>query len=385
MNAIDFKTISLLHPFSAKAIGLQEDDLYYSHSKPQEKAMLKLQEDGYKVSIDYFTGVPFPYSKTINGIKKKFWTITKPVFKNRHTWRRQFSWFHYFSNIFKAPDVTIINMSGHGSKYCFKLARLLHKKGKPYITMIGGVHLSTEGQAKTYFQQAHHIIVHTEVQKEKMLALETFKNLTIEVMPLGVDTDVFNPGQKNNQEIELLFVGRITRLKQIELCLEALAFLLANQERKVKLTIIGPNSDIHYLSELQALAAQLKITEQVNFVGLVKQNDLVPYYQRANLLLTPSAHESFGMVMVEAMACGTPIAALKGAGGPDEIVEDGYNGVLATKETFSERILNLVQTEEIFQKLGRNARVMVEQKWSLEQTYKALRHSIIQVGFQRNK
>lgn len=338
--------------------------------------MLKLQEEGYKVSIDYFSGVLFPYSKTVNGITKQFWPVTKPVFKNRHSWRKQFSWVHYLKNFFNAPDVTIINMSGHGSKYCFKLAKLLRKQGKPYIAMIGGMHLSTEGQAKEYFQKAHHIIVHTKVQKRQMLQQATFKNLNIEVMPLGIDTELFKPIQKNTQEIELLFVGRISRLKQIELCLEALAFLVANQERKVKLTVIGPKSDISYFSELKALAAKLQITEKVNFVGLVKQKDLVPYYQKASLLLLPSAHESFGMVMVEAMACGTPVAALKGAGGPDEIVEDGVNGILATKETFSQQILELVQAEETLQELSHNARMMVVQKWSLEQTETALRNSI---------
>lgn len=338
--------------------------------------MLKLQEAGYKVSIDYFTGVPYPYSKTLNRIKKKFWPITKPLSKHRHTWRRQFSQFHYYSNILNPPDVTIINMSGHGSKYCFKLAKLLRKKGKPYIAMIGGIHLATKGQALAYFQKAHHIIVHTEVQKNRMLALEIFKNLTIEVMPLGVDTNVFIPRQNNNQDIELLFVGRITRLKQIELCLETLASLLENQDKNAKLTIIGPVSDPVYFNELKSLAEKLKITEHLNFLGTVEQKDLVPYYQKASLFLLPSAHESFGMVMVEAMACGTPVVALKGAGGPDEIVEDGINGILATKETFSERVLEFVQNQEMQKKLSVNTRIMVEQKWSLVQTEEALRKSI---------
>ncbi len=341
--------------------------------------MLKLQEEGFKVSIDYFTGNLFSYSKTVNGIKKRFWTIAKPLLEHRHTWRRQYSWAHYIKNYFEAADVTIINMSGHGSKYCFKLAKLLRKKGKPYIAMIGGVHLSTEGQAKEYFQNAHHLIVHTEVQKNEMLQLKTFKNLNIQVMPLGIDTAVFTPSKKDSEDIELLFVGRITRLKQIELCLESLAFLLINQKRKVKLTIIGPVSDVAYLMELKALADYLKITEHLDFIETVEQRHLVPYYQESSLLLLPSAHESFGMVMVEAMACGTPVAALKGAGGPDEIIEDGVNGILATKETFAERILEFVQSEEMERTLSSNAIMSVEERWSLVQTEDALRESINQV------
>lgn len=341
--------------------------------------MLKMQEEGHRVCIDYFTGNIFPHSKTVNGIKKNFWPVTKPLFKNRHIWRRQHSWVHYISSLFNAPDVTIINMSGHGSKYCFNLAKLLRKKGKPYIAMIGGIHLSKDGQAREYFQNAHHIIVHTEIQKNKMLQLEAFKDLTFEVMPLGIDTETFIPKEKDGQDIELLFVGRISRLKQIELCLETVAFLIAHQKRKVQLTVIGPMSDAVYFLELKDLADELQITEHVNFIGLIEQKDLVPYYQKANLLLLPSAHESFGMVMVEAMACGTPVAALKGSGGPDEIVEDGINGILATKERFSKRILEFVQSEEMEKKMRNNARRMVEEKWSLEQTELAMRSSINKV------
>ncbi len=373
------KRISLLHPFSAKAIGLEEKDLYYSHSKPQEKALLKMQEEGYSVSIDYFTGNIFPYSKKINAIKKRFWTITNPLFNNRHRWRGQYSWFHYINTYFAAPDVTIINMSGHGSKYLFRLAKLLRKRGKPYLAMIGGIHLSTEGQAKEYFQNAHHIIVHTQIQRAQMLEMETFKNLNIRVMSLGIDTNIFIPKKSNINDISLLFVGRITRLKQIELCLETVTFLLKNQKRKVKLNIIGPVSDIVYFSELKALAEVLQITEHINFIGTVEQKDLVPYYHNANLLLLPSAHESFGMVIVEAMACGTPVVALKGAGGPDEIIENGINGILTTKEFFSERVLDFTHSQEMQLKLGENAIAIVKQKWSIEQTQAVLRNSIEQV------
>lgn len=373
------KTIYLLHPFSAKAIGLSEKDLFFSHSKPHEKALVKLQEEGYEVAIEYFTSGVFPFTKKINGIKKRFWPITKPLFIKRHQWRKQHSLFHYWSSFFNTPDVTIINMSGHGSPYCFKLAKILVKNRKPYITMIGGIHISEELQAKEYYQNAHHIIVHTEVQKKQLLQKETFKNLNIQVMPLGIDTSLFVPKGKDQESFELLFVGRISRLKQIELCLETLAYLLKNQKKQVSLSIIGPISDETYFLELMRLAKQLQIEEQVKFLGSVEQKQLVPYYQKANLLLLPSAHESFGMVMVEAMACGTPVAALSGSGGPDEIVENDSNGILATKETYASHILEYIESKAMQDRLQKNARLSVENKWSLQQTEDALRTSITQV------
>ncbi|AFL81698.1 glycosyltransferase [Aequorivita sublithincola DSM 14238] len=373
------KSISLLHPFSAKAIGLSERDIFFSHSKPHEKALLKLQKEGYEVSIDYFTGSLLPFTKKIGDIKKRFWPITKPLIKKRHGWRKQHSLFHYWNSFFNAPDLTIINMSGHGSLYCFKLAKMLLKKQKSYITMIGGIHVSEDLSGKEYYENAHHIIVHTEVQKKQLLQKEIFKNLNIQVMPLGIDTAVFTPKKKTSNTLELLFVGRISRLKQIELCLKTLAFLIKNQDKEVSLTIVGPISDEIYFGELKALAEHLKITERIKFVGSIEQKELVPYYQNANLLLLPSAHESFGMVMVEAMACGTPVAALLGSGGPDEIIENSLNGILVSKENYAENILNYFKDKEIEVRLSKNAREMAVQKWSLSQTENALRNSVNQV------
>ncbi|QQX76790.1 MULTISPECIES: glycosyltransferase [Aequorivita] len=378
------KKISILHPFSAKAVGLSEQDLFYSHSKPHEKALLKLQGEGYEVTMDYFTGSVFPFSKKINGMTKRFWPISKPVLKKRHAWRKQHSFFHYWNAFFNTPDLTIINMSGHGSAYCFKLADMLVKKQKPYVTMLGGIHISDDLTAKKYYQKAHHLIVHTEIQKRALLQNSVFKDLNIRVMPLGIDTAVFIPKEKPSSTIELLFVGRISRLKQIELCLNALHYLLEKQDKPVNLTIVGPISDETYFSELKQLAIKLQIVEHLKFIGSVEQVKLIPYYQKANLLLLPSTHESFGMVMVEAMACGTPVAAIKGSGGPDEIVENGVNGILTTKDTYAAKVLDFVQSEALAFRLSENARLVVEQKWSLSQTENALSNSINMISKSEN-
>ncbi|MFD2550394.1 glycosyltransferase family 4 protein [Bizionia sediminis] len=370
------KKIALLHPFSAQAIGLHEQDLYFSHSKPHEQALRALQKQGFAVSIDYFTGRLFTYTKNCLGIKKRFWSVTKPIFKKRHGWRKQYSLFHYLSTIICPADVTIINMSGHGSPYCFKLAQLLVKKQKPYIALIGGMHVANSLKASYYYKNAHHVLVHTAVQKQQLAQQAIFKNLDIRVMPLGVDTTIFVPIEKTLETIELLYVGRISRLKQIELCLKTLAYLIKQQQKPVHLKIIGPISDGCYYDELQVLAKDLNLEPHLTFEGTVKQTDLVPYYQKASLLLLPSAHESFGMVMVEAMACGTPIIAMAGAGGPDELVQNGVNGLLCSKSEFSVLTAALVKDEFAWRTLGKNARQSVLNQWSLEVTCITMEESV---------
>ena len=160
--------ISLLHPFSAKAIGLKEKDLFYLHSKPHENALRVLQDEGYEIRIDYFTSNFLPFRKDINLIKKRFWPISSPLFIGRHKWRKQHAVLHFIYSYFFTPDLTIINMSGHGSSYIFKLAKIIMRRNKEYIAMIGGMHMSTTVEALHYYNKAHHIIVHTQIQKNAL-------------------------------------------------------------------------------------------------------------------------------------------------------------------------------------------------------------------------
>ena len=111
-------------------------------------------------------------------------------------------------------------------------------------------------------------------------------------------------------------------------------------------------------------------------MGGIKQDELIPYYQKSDLLLLPSAHESFGMVMVEAMACGTPVAALKNSGGPDEIVTNKVNGILSSKENYVIDVLNHFDSIDNQKLLSRESRLEVLNKYSIEVTTKVLKESI---------
>ncbi len=369
------KTITLLHPFSAQAIGLKESDLYYYHSKPHENALRSIQNHGFKVTIAYFTGKWFPYKKQVSEITKIFWTVTKPIFKNRHVWRKQQSLFYLLANQFIPPDLTIINMSGHASNYVFKLANILLKKNKVYIAMVGGIHMSTTSKALQYYKRAHHIIVHTQIQKNNLKQIEGFKELTIKVIPLGIETQLFKPLLTKTNQKKLLYVGRISRLKQIEKTIEAVCFLV-NSNTNAYLNIIGPISDQVYFSELKALVVTYKLQDKVKFMGSLKQQELIPFYQQASLLLLPSKHESFGMVITESMSCGTPVIALKGSGGPDEIIVNNVNGYLCTPQSFNQKVFEFINSDQKLLELNTNSRKLVEEKWSIEYTTECLLDSI---------
>jgi len=327
--------------------------------------------------MDYFDICLWPYSEKIAGLKKRFWPTTFPFFNIKYRWRKERSLWHLLYTYLTPPDLSIINMSGHLSPYTLKIGGILKKKNKPYIAMIGGMHVSFDDKSLLYYKSAHHIIVHTNLQRKQLLSHPNFRDLDIRVIPLGVNVDLFQPAiQKDNKGIvELLVVSRITRLKQIELAIQAVSTCIKN-ELKVHLNLIGPISDSSYFNELKALVKQKGLEAFVTFKGAIAHADLVPYYQKADLLLLPSEHESFGMVMIEAMACGTPVVALKGAGGPEEIIQDGVDGILTNITGYDNVVHSLICDGSKLIKLREASRKSVIEKWDINNTVNLFKKSV---------
>jgi D-inositol-3-phosphate glycosyltransferase len=119
-------------------------------------------------------------------------------------------------------------------------------------------------------------------------------------------------------------VGRIVPLKGIDNLLKAMAYL--ERKRRIKLVVIG--GDEHSQAEMQrleSLSQSLKIHESVIFLGLVKQEMLPFFYSAADLCVVPSYYESFGLVVLESLACGTPVVATK-VGGAESVIRHGETG-----------------------------------------------------------
>jgi len=120
-------------------------------------------------------------------------------------------------------------------------------------------------------------------------------------------------------------------------------------------------------SELAVLAAELRIADKVTFLDAVPHESLPLYYNAADICVVPSYYESFGLVAVEAMACGVPVIASR-VGGLKETVQDGQTGYLVPwlcPEPFAERLELLLNNEPLRRSLGREARTAAERyHWS---------------------
>jgi D-inositol-3-phosphate glycosyltransferase len=156
-------------------------------------------------------------------------------------------------------------------------------------------------------------------------------------VPPGVDLGTFTPGDTAAARAELglpadahvlLFVGRIQPLKAPDVLLKAAADLLARRpalrEHLVVAVVGGPSgSGLAKPKALQKLADKLGITPQVRFVPPAARERLAQWYRAADLVAVPSYSESFGLVAVEAQACGTPVVAAAVGGLPTAVGDSG--------------------------------------------------------------
>jgi D-inositol-3-phosphate glycosyltransferase len=190
-------------------------------------------------------------------------------------------------------------------------------------------------------EAADRLVANTEDEARALIELYDADPAKVAVVPPGVDLDVFAPSDQGAARaarglpvdaLVLLFVGRIQPLKAPDLLLRAAAELLRERpnlrSRLVVAVLGGPSgSGIWSPASLQRLAVDLGLKDNVRFAPPVSRTELAGWYSAADLVAVPSYSESFGLVAVEAQACGTPVVAA-GVGGLPTAVADGVSGVL---------------------------------------------------------
>jgi D-inositol-3-phosphate glycosyltransferase len=179
------------------------------------------------------------------------------------------------------------------------------------------------------------MVAATDDERGQLVTLYGADPDRVEVVPPGVDHHVFVPGDSAEARRALrldpngrvlLYVGRIQPLKGADLAVRCLAEL----DRDVTLLVVGGPSGAGGEAEvvgLRRLVAELGLESRVRFVAPQPHERLAAYYQAADVCLVPSRTESFGLVALEAAACGTPVVAAD-VGGLGSVVDNGHTGFL---------------------------------------------------------
>ncbi|WP_394615145.1 D-inositol-3-phosphate glycosyltransferase [Lentzea sp. JNUCC 0626] len=189
--------------------------------------------------------------------------------------------------------------------------------------------------------ESDRLVANTDIEAGELIKLYDAEPSKVAVVPPGVDLDRFTPGDQGaarqwfgipQDAIVLAFVGRIQPLKAPDVLLRAAAEMLVRdpglRSRLVVLIVGGPSgSGTERPKALEELAAELQITDVVRFLPPQPGPTLAEVYRAADLVAVPSYNESFGLVALEAQACGTPVVAAA-VGGLPVAVRDGVSGVL---------------------------------------------------------
>lgn len=165
----------------------------------------------------------------------------------------------------------------------------------------------------------------------------------IELVPPGVDHAFFSPGSQGCARQALgfsaaptfLFVGRIQPLKGLSLAVSALGRMKSNDARLV--IVGGPSGPDgpQELERVQKLIAEHGLTDRVEFIAPQQHHMLSTYYRSATAVVVPSRSESFGLVALEAAACGIPVVATA-VGGLQSIVDHERTGLLVDTQNTTE-------------------------------------------------
>jgi glycosyltransferase involved in cell wall biosynthesis len=257
------------------------------------------------------------------------------------------------------------------------------KFGIPYV-------LQAHGSATTYFQRgifkrifdvlwgnnilrdSVKIIALTPIEVEQYESLGAKKD-RIEIIPNGIDHIEFKNlpprgefrkrhGLLDNEKI-VLYLGRIHQVKGIDLLVKAFSSLPQNFD-KVRLIILGP--DHGYLSTLRSLTKELNIDDKVLFAGPLYGRERLRAYVDAEVYVLPSVYEIFGITVLEALACGTPVIVTDRCGIADVI--HGQTGLVVPydEEQLRDAVLKLLDDDRMRQRFSQKGKLLVREKFNWE-------------------
>ncbi len=248
-------------------------------------------------------------------------------------------------------------------------------------------------------QEVDHIVAGSPMDERHMVEEYGAPLDRITVIPPGVDVRHFYPRPQAEARARIgahpdtflmLFVGRIEPLKGIETLLRAVKILSLRccRLQDMQVLIIGGDASVppeqmdEELARLMRLCNELGLDDLVTFLGKQGQDVLPDYYSAADVVVMPSHYESFGMVALEAMACGTPVVASR-VGGLLFTVIDGVTGLHVRSgdpEALAEKLELIMRDPDLRHHLARQARqVALQYAWPriadhIEMLFDALLH-----------
>jgi glycosyltransferase involved in cell wall biosynthesis len=221
---------------------------------------------------------------------------------------------------------------------------------------------------RRYFPNLADIFVASSSEEKELLSELGVDEEKILILPLGVDVETFAPAEEKKIENLILFVGRVDRIKGLHVLIESLQHI----RTPVQVAVIGPRWDEAYVKEMEKRSETVSREgrHKVMFLGAMSQQDLVPWYQKAAVLVCPYLYETYSNVVREAIACGTPVISTG-----SHISNTCSDGIILTARTpvrLAEAIENLLKNKNTRERCGKEGRRYAENSLSWNSIIKEL-------------
>jgi glycosyltransferase involved in cell wall biosynthesis len=250
---------------------------------------------------------------------------------------------------------------GYQTELAYKMAR---RMGKPFVISTHGSLLGYQHhlkgimkipyifydlfRGKRLIKRADAIVVNSKEEYKDAIDYGVKKD-RIHLIPVGVNIDEYSQLEKETGFFKVLFVGRISRNRNVEPIIKAAVIIKQKlPKKKIKFVIVGgeekssDTSKSGYLEELKMLAKELEVADIVEFIGPKYDEELRKEYRTAHIFVYTSLSENFGQTILEAGAAGLPIICTK-VGIAPELIKDGKNGFLVEgkPEEIAKKIIEL--------------------------------------------
>ena len=331
-----------------------ECDIYTRRTDPAQPTEIEVEAGVHVVHID--AGAPSLHKDDLPAVATLFADRV-----GEHLGRRPVDAIH--------AHYWLSGMAGHQLKHRFgvPLAVTFHTLGR-VKTSTGDAEPRHRGNAEQHvIDCADAVFTSGDAEASQLRSLYDVPPERVHVLTPGVDRAMFAPGQRHAARAAaglppgpvLLFVGRLQPLKGAELAVETLAATRAAGPAgaDAQLVIVGGPSGSEgqaTLARLRDMADDLAVADHVRFVRPLPHHLLSTYYRAADVCLVPSRSESFGLVALEAAACGTPVVASDVGGLRDNVVEGATGFLVASRDSdaFARRVIEILEDPLLALRLG---------------------------------
>ena len=374
--------IELLYPFTPSIVGVSEEDIISLHANSIVDSLASVSnQHQLQCQIGYLTGKRGCYTQGNGVLSYRFYPLSFRRREGSDRFGNQWS-LAYIRHLLLQPP-RVLGLFINSGWFAVSIGFLCRLRGIPYFIIAGGRGLPRGRSHRAFYRYAHRVLVHTAGHRDWLVRERGCDPDNIEVFPVGVNVAQFSGKSFSSYKRQdawprLLYVGRLVPGKGALEAVEAFA-QIKDAFPEARLTIVGPYCEGLYMNKIRSSAEESGVSQSVFLAGPVPHDDLPQWYQEADLFLFPSQWESFGMVVVESMATGTPVVAVKGSGGPDEIISHGEDGSLVQLPKIGVEATRLLRDRQRLKQMGKRARFKVKTRFNAKRTHQQIKNLLNEI------